>query len=98
MLRAEYTKAFERDVKRLKRRHADFTDLKEVIRLVLEDTGEARETLWRRHRAHMLTGDLAGVMECHVGNAGDWLAIWVREDGVAVFMRTGSHDELFGKR
>lgn len=98
MLRAEYTKAFERDVNRLKRRHADLADLKEVIRLVLEDTGEARETLRRRHRAHTLTGDLAGVMECHVGNAGDWLAIWVRGDGVAVFMRTGGHDELFGKR
>ena len=27
-------------MKRLKRRHADLADLKEVIRLVLEDTGE----------------------------------------------------------
>lgn len=98
MLRAEYTKAFERDVKRLKRRHADLADLKEVIRLVLEDTDESRETLRRRHRVHMLTGDLAGVMECHVGNAGDRLAIRMREDGIAVFMRTGGHDELFGRR
>ena len=46
----------------------------------------------------MLTGDLAGVMECHVGNAGDWLAIWMRDDGIAVFMRTGGHGELFGRR
>lgn len=98
MLKPEYTKAFERDVKRLKRRHTDLTNLKEVIRLVLEDTQEAKEVLYHRHRAHTLTGDLAGVVECHVGNAGDWLDIWIREDGVAVFMRTGSHDELFGKR
>lgn len=65
---------------------------------MLADTCAARETLRRRHRAHMLTGNLAGVMECHIGNAGDWLAIWMRDDGIAVFMRTGGHDELFGRR
>lgn len=52
MLNAEYTKAFQRDIKRLKRKHVDFTELKNVIRLVLEDTDEAKETLRRRHRAH----------------------------------------------
>lgn len=98
MLRAEYTKAFERDIKRLTRRHANVTELKEVIRLVLEDTEDSKAVLRRRHRAHMLTGNLSGVMECHVGNAADWLAIWIRKDDVAVFMRTGSHDDLFGGR
>ena len=56
MLNAEYTKAFQRDIKRLKCKHADFTELKNVIRLVLEDTDEAKETLRRRHRAHRLQG------------------------------------------
>ena len=32
----------------------------------------------RRHRAHTLTGDLNGVLECHIGNAGDWLLLWIR--------------------
>lgn len=74
MLQIEYTKAFQRDIKRLKRRHADFSDLKEVIRLVAEDTDTAKETLRRRHRAHRLQGgDWDGVIECHVGNAGNWL-------------------------
>lgn len=49
MLKPEYTKAFERDVKRLKRRHTDLTNLREVIRLVLEDTQEAKEVLYHRH-------------------------------------------------
>ncbi|MBW3095500.1 type II toxin-antitoxin system YafQ family toxin [Bifidobacterium sp. 64T4] len=97
MLKPEYTKPFQRDIKRLKRKHVDLTDLKSVIRLVTEDTSESKETLRRRHRAHRLQGkDWDGVIECHIGNAGDWLAIWIRDDGTAWFLRTGSHDEIFG--
>ena len=44
VLNAEYTKAFQRDIKRLKRKHVDFTELKNVIRLVLEDTDEAKDS------------------------------------------------------
>lgn len=97
MLNAEYTKAFQRDIKRLKRKHVDFTELKNVIRLVLEDTDEAKETLRRRHRAHRLQGgEWERVVECHVGKAGDWLAVWIREDGTAWFLRAGTHEEIFG--
>lgn len=96
-LEADYTSAFRRDVKRLQRKHADMTELKNVIRLVLENTEESKEILRVRHRAHRLKGkDWQGVVECHVGNAGDWLAVWVREDSFAVFMRTGTHEEIFG--
>lgn len=55
-LEADYTPAFRRDVKRLRRRHVDLTELKNVIRLVLEDTEEAKEILRVRHRAHRLKG------------------------------------------
>lgn len=45
MLKADYSSAFQRDIKRLKKKHTDFSALKEVIRLVLEDTdGRARMT------------------------------------------------------
>lgn len=98
MLQIEYTKAFQRDIKRLKRKHADFSDLKKLIRLVAEDTDTAKETLRRRHRAHRLQGgDWDGVIECHVGDAGDWLAIWIKEDGTAWFLRTGTHAEILGR-
>lgn len=97
MLKPDYTAAFQRDIKKLKRRHVNMTPLKEVIRLVLEDTVQSKETLRRRHRAHILTGELSGVLECHIGNAGDWLLLWIRDDGTVVFMRTGSHAELLGK-
>ena len=97
MLKPDYTAAFQRDIKKLNRKHTDLRPLKEVIRLVLEDTADSKEVLRRRHRAHTLTGDLNGVLECHIGNAGDWLLLWIRDDGTAMFMRTGSHDELFGQ-
>ena len=97
MLKPDYTAAFQRDIKKLKRKHADLRPLKEVIRLVLEDTADSKEVLRRRHRAHTLTGDLNDVLECLIGNDGDWLLLWIRDDGTAMFMRTGSHDELLGK-
>ncbi|MCH4844415.1 MAG: type II toxin-antitoxin system YafQ family toxin [Bifidobacteriaceae bacterium] len=72
--------------------------MKEVIRLVAEDTDTAKETLRRRHRAHRLQGgDWDGAIECHVGNAGNWLAIWIKEDGTAWFLRTGTHAEILGR-
>ena len=63
MLKPDYTAAFQRDIKKLKRKHTDLRPLKEVIRLVLEDTADSKEVLRRRHRAHTLTGDLNGVLE-----------------------------------
>lgn len=95
MLRAEFTSQFERDVKRLKRKHADLAQLKQVVRLVLADDEASTTELRRRHRMHELKGDWRGARECHVANLGDWLCVWQVVDGVAIFLRTGSHDQVF---
>lgn len=95
MLRAEFTSQFQRDSKRLKKKHVDLAPLKEVVGLVLENTSEAHAELRRRHNMHDLKGEWSGSRECHVANAGDWLVIWREGTGLAVFQRTGSHDELF---
>lgn len=95
MLRVERTPAFERDVKRLNRKHAKLDDLKEVMRLVAENTVETLEVLRQRHNMHTLSGKWQGNNECHVCNAGDWLLIWTVVGDLAIFQRTGSHDELF---
>lgn len=95
MLRADYTPQFERDVKALLRKHVEMEPLKEVIRLVLTDSPEAREILRQRHNAHRLRGSWAGSNECHVANAGNWLVIWKTGNGMAVFQRTGTHAQLF---
>ena len=95
MLNAQYTSKFERDVKSLAKKHYDISLLGEVIDLVLEDTKESKEMLRQRHNMHSLKGAWSGCNECHVANAGDWLVIWKTGNGLAVFQRTGSHDDLF---
>lgn len=94
-LKAEFSSAFERDLKRLKKKHLDIAPLKEVIQLVMENTPEAKQVLRQRHRMHSLKGEWLGSLECHVANAGDWLVIWRENNSVAYFQRTGSHDQLF---
>lgn len=96
MLRAEYTSHFERDVKRLKKKHADLKLLKEVVRLILTNDENSLAELRRRHRMHELKGRWRGSQECHVANLGDWLCVWQVSSHTAVFLRTGTHDQIFG--
>lgn len=96
-LTADYSSAFQRDIKRLKKKHIDMAPLRDVISLVLENTPEAHQVLRQRHRMHSLKGEWLGSQECHVANAGDWLLIWRENNKVAYFQRTGTHDQLFRK-
>lgn len=95
MLEIQFTSQFQKDSKRLSKKHYNLDLLKEVIDLVAEDTDESRSILRQRHNMHMLKGNWSGSNECHVANAGDWLVIWRTDNGLAVFQRTGPHDELF---
>lgn len=48
-----------------------------------------------RNKPHMLTGNYAGYMECHI--EGDFLLIWLDPDTDQIdLIRLGSHSELFG--
>ena len=50
-----------------------------------------------KHRDHDLSGDYAGVRECHVEP--DWLLIYDKagdvKTGTLKLIRTGSHSEMF---
>jgi mRNA interferase YafQ len=94
-LQPDFTPAFSRDVKRLNKRHVDLAPLEEVIELVCRNDAAALDELKRHHNMHALKGGWPGSNECHVANAGDWLLIWRSNESIAVFQRTGSHDELF---
>ncbi|WP_283170850.1 type II toxin-antitoxin system YafQ family toxin [Curtanaerobium respiraculi] len=96
MLTAKYTGQFARDLKRLAKKHIDLNPLKEAVNLVLEDTNGSKEELKRHRNMYQLHGSWADSNECHIANAGDWLLVWRTGNGLAVFQRTGSHDELFG--
>ena len=94
-LEPDFTPAFSRDVKRLHKRHVNLAPLENVIELVCRNDSDALGILKQRHNMHALKGNWMGSHECHIANAGDWLVIWRSSDTIAVFQRTGSHDELF---
>ena len=94
-LKASFSPGFKRDLKKLKKKYIDCEPLNEVINLVLENTSKAKSKLKQRHKMHLLNGKWDNCYECHIANFGDWLLIWISDDKQAVFLRTGTHDELF---
>ena len=85
-----YTKQFDRDVKRCKRRGKDMDKFKMVAKGLL--SGEPLDAI---HRDHKLIGNFAGRRECHIES--DWLLIYKTEDDRIVFERMGTHADLFRK-
>lgn len=47
------------------------------------------------YKPHLLTGNYAGCMECHI--EGDFLLVWIDEtDNLIGVLRLGSHSAIFG--
>jgi len=90
MLTAVFTRQFDRDVKRMKRRGKDPEKLKIIIRSLLR-----QEQLDTIHRDHKLIGNWQGRRECHIES--DWLLIYKAEVNRIIFERTGTHSDLFQK-
>jgi mRNA interferase YafQ len=94
MLRAlKKTSQFKKDKKRIKGSgRYDWNKLLEVVKCLMQD-----EPLQPKHRDHDLSGEYAGVRECHI--MPDWLLIYDKtsdvDSGELVLIRTGSHSELF---
>ena len=90
MLTPVYTRQFDRDVKRMKRRGKNLDKLKIIIHSLL-----AEEELDPIHRDHKLIGTWQGRRECHIESS--WLLIYKAEVERIVFERTGTHSDLFQK-
>jgi len=90
MLIPVYTRQFERDLKRMKKRRKKTEKLKIMLRCLIEE-----EELDPIHRGHTLIGNWLGRRECHVES--DWLLIYKIENDRIIFERTGSHSDLFRK-
>ena len=90
-----FTRRFERDFRRLKRkllRHSlDYETLEYVFGL-LQNAKPLPDTF----REHSLESGYAGFTECHID--ADWLLIYRVTRNRIVFHRTGTHRELFRKR
>ena len=88
MLTPVYTRQFEKDIKRMKRRGKNPEKLKIIIRSLISE-----ESLDPMHRDHNLIGKWQGRRECHIES--DWLLIYKMEIDRIVFERTGTHSDLF---
>ena len=53
-LNAQFSPAFQRDVKRMKKKHIDDQPLAEVIDLIIENSPQALDKLRNRHNMHIL--------------------------------------------
>ena len=85
-----YTRQFDRDVKRVRKRGKNLEKLKIMIRSLL-----AEEQLDPIHRDHRLIGNWKGRRECHIES--DWLLIYKTEVDRIVFESTATHLDLFQK-
>ena len=80
---------FKKDLKRIQNNPKRIQNVETVLKL-LRDTGTVPEP----YKPHMLIGNYAGCMKCHI--EGDFLLIWIDEtEQIIKLLRLGSHSELF---
>lgn len=86
----DFTKAFRKDWEHLSRSgRVDLRRLKEaMLRLIARDAPLGPEWL-----DHPLKGEWADHRECHIG--GDFLLIYRVQDDAVIFVRAGTHADLF---
>jgi len=85
-----YTKQFEKDVKRCKRRGKNFEKFKIIAKTLI--AGMKIDPI---HKDHQLIGNYAGRRDCHIES--DWLLIYKLEEKQIIFERMGTHSDLFKK-
>lgn len=86
-----YEKGFRKDWQRLQHSGINLAVLKDAMGLLIANEGP----LPPEWMDHALTADWNGYRECHAG--GDLLLIYhLRDDDEIVFVRAGTHSELFG--
>ena len=85
-----FTKQFEKDVKRCRRRGKNLDKFKLIARTLL--SGEQLDPI---HRDHKLTGNFMGRRDCHIES--DWILIYKIDTEHLIFERMESHSDLFKK-
>ena len=83
------TSRYKKSLKRMLKRGKDISKIVDVVRILA--TGE---TLPPQYRDHALSGDLAGLRDCHVEN--DWVLFYKIEDNILILtlVDTGTHADL----
>lgn len=88
--RIKYSGGFKKSYKLCKRRGYDIQLLEKAITLLANEGKLPPE-----YKAHILSGRLSGILECHI--APDWLMLWTQNDSelTLILLETGTHSDLF---
>lgn len=85
-----FSSQYKKDAKRFRNQPQKMEKVADILRKLRDEI-----PIPAIHRPHLLTGNYAGCMECHV--EGDFLLIWIDETSNQIgVLRLGSHSELFG--
>lgn len=84
------TSKFRKEIRKMARRGADLSKLETVVNILA-----AGDPLPPQYHDHALSGNLAGLRDCHIES--DWLLLYTIQDDVLVLTltRTGTHSDLF---
>lgn len=88
MLTAGFKNGFKKDLKLQKKRGKNL----EKIYAVMADLIQ-QKTLQKKHVDHPLKGEYTDCRECHIEP--DWLLIYLIKGQHIIFIRTGTHADLF---
>lgn len=88
MRKPNFTKQFEKDLKRMRKRGKNLQRLNMIMRELI-----AENPLEKQYKDHILIGNYKGRRECHLEP--DWLLIYKPEGDEITFERTGTHSDLF---
>ena len=88
MLSPVYKNKFEKDLKRVLKRGKSTNKIKTVMKMIMQG-----EPLPQKYCDHQLKGDYTDCRECHIEP--DWLLIYMVYNDEVIFVRTGSHSDLF---
>lgn len=88
MLIPGYQKKFKKDIKKLKKQGKKIEKLKTIMHSLIHE-----QPLDKKYLNHPLEGEYKDCMECHIEP--DWLLIYMIKKDIILFIRTGSHSELF---
>lgn len=87
----EFTSAFQKDWRRLAR--AGRHDMRRLKLVMMHLIGN-EQPLGPEWLDHPLKGNWSDHRECHIG--GDFLLIYRATEDMIIFVRCGSHSDLFG--
>jgi len=88
MLIPVYLRLFEKEVVKAKKRGKPIEKLKTIMKALSQE-----KSIPLRYRNHKLKGDYIGYWECHIEP--DWLLIYKKTKTNIIFVRTGTHSDLF---